>query len=66
MVFGLFSKDRALQRAIKKAHNKIAQSADRWAALEKLREEGSEEALYALFRRFSFAATKLSEDEVEK
>ncbi len=66
MVFGLFSKDRALQRAIKKAHNKLAQSPDRWAALEKLREEGSEEALYALFKRFSFASTKLSEDEAEK
>jgi len=66
MVFGLFSKDRKLQRAIKKAHNKIAQSADRWAALETLREDGSEEATYALFKRLSFASGKLSEDEAEK
>lgn len=66
MVFGLFSKDRALKRAIKKAHNKLAQSPDRWAALEKLRDDGSEEALYALFKRFSITSTKLSEDEAEK
>jgi HEAT repeat protein len=66
MVFGLFSKDRALKRAIDKATNQRAQSADRFAAMEKLREEGSEEALYALCRRFSFKYDKLIEDQQEK
>jgi HEAT repeat protein len=66
MVFGLFSKERALQRTIKKATNKLAQSPDRWAAMEKLRDAGSEEALYHLFRRFSFASLKMVDDEQEK
>jgi HEAT repeat protein len=66
MVFGLFSKERALQRTIKKATNKLSQSADRWAAMEKLRDIGTEEALYHLFRRFSFASLKLVDDEQEK
>ena len=52
MVFGLFSKDRALQRTIDKATNKLAQQPDRWGALEKLREDGTEEALYGLCKRF--------------
>lgn len=66
MVFGLFSKERALQRTIKKATNKLAQSADRWGAMEKLRDDGSEEALYGLLLRFSFASQKSVEDEQEK
>jgi HEAT repeat protein len=66
MVFGFFSKERALQRTIKKATNKLSQSADRWAAMEKLRDIGTEEALYHLFRRFSFASLKLVDDEQEK
>ena len=41
MVFGLFSKERALQKTIEKATNKLSQQPDRWGALEKLREEGS-------------------------
>ena len=36
MVFGLFSKERKLKRAISKATNRLAQSADRWAAMERL------------------------------
>ena len=66
MVFGLFSKEAALKRAAKKATNKLAQSPDRWAAMEKLVEDGSEESLYTLCRRFSITSTKLSEDEQEK
>ena len=33
MVFGLFSKDKALQRVVEKATNKLAQQPDRWGAL---------------------------------
>ncbi|MCA9674859.1 MAG: HEAT repeat domain-containing protein [Kofleriaceae bacterium] len=66
MVFGLFSKEKALQRTIDRATNKLSQQADRWGALEKLREDGSEEALYGLCKRFSIVCMKGSEDEVEK
>lgn len=66
MVFGLFSKERALQKTIEKATNKLAQQQDRWAALERLREEGSEEALYGLTRRFGITSLKGVEDEQEK
>jgi len=66
MVFGLFSKERSLQRAMDKVVNKHAQSPDRWAAMEKLRANGTEDALYALVRRFSFNYDKTIEDEQEK
>lgn len=66
MVFGLFSKEQKLQRLIKKASNPLAQSLDRQAAMDKLREEGSEEALYHLLRRFTFTYSKTLEDEQEK
>jgi HEAT repeat protein len=66
MVFGLFSKEKALQRTIEKATNKLAQQPDRWAALEKLKEDGSEDALVGLCRRFSITSTKGVEDEQEK
>ena len=66
MVFGLFSKDRALKKAIAKATNKQAQSADRWAAMEKLQQIGTQEALVALCRRFSFNYDKMIEDQQEK
>ena len=66
MVFGLFSKERALQRTIEKATNKLAQQPDRWGALEKLREDGSEEALYGLCKRFGITSMKGVEDEQEK
>src|SRR5688500_14302074 len=46
MVFGLFSKERSLQKTIEKATNKLAQQPDRWGALEKLRDDGSPDALY--------------------
>ena len=66
MVFGLFSKERALERTAKKATNKLAQSQERWAALEKLRDMGTDESLYHLLRRFSFASLKGVDDEQEK
>jgi hypothetical protein len=66
MVFGLFSKEKSLQRTIDKATNKLAQQADRWGALEKLRDDGSEEALLGLCKRFSITSTKGVEDEQEK
>lgn len=55
-----------LKRVIAKANNKDAQSADRWKALEQLRDDGSEEAIAGLLRRFSFVYDKTIEDEQEK
>ena len=66
MVFGLFSKEKALQRTIEKATNKLAQQPDRWAALEKLKAEGTEDALVGLCKRFSITSMKGVEDEQEK
>jgi hypothetical protein len=66
MVFGLFSKERALQKTIEKATNKLAQQPDRWGALEKLREDSSDEALFGLCKRFGVTAMKGVEDEQEK
>jgi hypothetical protein len=66
MVFGLFSKERALQKTIQKATNKLSQQPDRWAALEKLREDGSEDALFGLCKRFGITSMKGVEDEQEK
>jgi hypothetical protein len=66
MVFGLFSKEKALQRTIEKATNKLAQQPDRWGALEKLKEDGSDEALIGLCKRFSITSMKGVEDEDEK
>jgi hypothetical protein len=66
MVFGLFSKERALQKTIEKATNKLAQQPDRWGALEKLREDSSEEALFGLCKRFGVTSQKGIEDEQEK
>jgi hypothetical protein len=66
MVFGLFSKEKSLQKTIDKATNKLAQQADRWGALERLKEEGSEEALLGLCKRFGITSMKGVEDEQEK
>ncbi len=66
MVFGLFSKERALQKTIEKATNKLAQQPDRWGALERLREDSSDEALYGLCKRFGITSLKGVEDEQEK
>lgn len=66
MVFGLFSKEKSLQKTIERATNKLAQQPDRWGALEKLKDDGSEEALLGLCRRFSVTSMKGVEDEQEK
>ncbi len=66
MVFGLFSKEKSLQKTIERATNKLAQQADRWGALEKLREDGTDEALFGLCKRFGITSMKGVEDEQEK
>src|SRR5687768_12175646 len=66
MVFGLFSKGKSLDKTIAKATNKLAQQVDRWPALEKLKEDGSEEALFGLCKRFGITSSKGIEDEQEK
>jgi hypothetical protein len=66
MVFGLFSKEKSLQKTIDRATNKLAQQADRWGALEKLKEDGSEEALLGLCKRWNVTSGKAVEDEQEK
>ena len=66
----LFSKEarsrRSLQKTIARANEKHSQSADRWRALEQLRDDGSAEAIAGLLRRFSFNYDKTIEDEQEK
>lgn len=66
MVFGLFSKEKSLKKTIERATNVMSQSADRWSALEKLRDEGSDEAIFTLCKRFSFTYDKTIEDQQEK
>ncbi|MEZ4360075.1 MAG: hypothetical protein R3B48_07840 [Kofleriaceae bacterium] len=66
MVFGLFSKEKALQRTIERATNKLAQQADRFPAMERLLEDGSEAALLGLCKRFAITSMKSVEDEQEK
>jgi hypothetical protein len=66
MVFGLFSKEKGLQKTIEKATNKLAQQPDRWAALEKLRDDGTDDALFGLCKRWGVTSYKGVEDEQEK
>jgi hypothetical protein len=67
MVFGLFSsKERSLQKTIEKATNKLAQQVDRFGALERLKEDGTTEALVGLCKRWSVTSMKGVEDEQEK
>jgi HEAT repeat protein len=69
-ILDLFSKQGRVERArasnIKGAVNKYAQSADRFRNLQALRDDGSEEALYGLLRRFGMMYDKTIEDEQEK
>jgi hypothetical protein len=65
-VFGLFSKEKSLQKTIDKATNKLSQQVDRWGALEKLKEDGTDEALFGLCKRFGITSMKGVEDEQEK
>jgi hypothetical protein len=66
MVFGLFSKEKSLQRTIERATNKLAQQADRWGALEKLREDGTDDATFGLCKRWSITSNNHVEDQQEK
>jgi hypothetical protein len=66
MVFGLFSKEKSLQKTIEKATNKLAQQPDRWGALERLRDDGTDDALFGLCKRFGVTSMKGVEDEQEK
>jgi hypothetical protein len=66
MVFGLFSKEKSLQKTIERATNKLSQQIDRMGALEKLREDGTDEALFGLCKRWSVTSMKGVEDEQEK
>lgn len=65
-MFGLFSKEKTLQRTIDRATNKLAQQADRFPAMEKLLHEGTEDSLVGLCKRFAVTSTKSVEDEQEK
>lgn len=69
-ILDLFSKQGRKERArasnIKGAVNKFSQSADRFRALQALRDDGSSEALYGLLRRFGMMYDKTIEDEQEK
>jgi HEAT repeat protein len=68
-LFDLFSGGKGpsgMKKLVAKANNKDAQSVDRWKALEALRDDGSEEAIAGLLRRFSFVYDKTIEDEQEK
>jgi hypothetical protein len=66
MVFGLFSKEKSLEKTIAKATNKLAQQVDRWGALESLKKDGTDEAIYGLCKRFGVTSMKGIEDEQEK
>lgn len=69
-IFDLLSKEgrakSALDGATKKTLNKFVQSIDREAAMEKLREIGTDEALFGLCRRFGMLYDKTIDDEREK
>jgi HEAT repeat protein len=69
-ILDVFSKQNRVERArasaIKKAVSKFDQSVDRFKALQTLRDDGSEDALYGLMRRFGMMYDKSIEDEQEK
>jgi len=65
-----FSKDgrdaRSREKNAARAINKYMQSPDRLKALQALRDDGSDEALFALMKRFGMMYDKSIEDEQEK
>lgn len=69
-ISGLLSREKrakwALERRISKATNKWMQGMDRMKALEELKADGSPEAIYGLFKRFTVVSDKSIEDEQEK
>ena len=62
----LSGKGGGVKKHVVKANNKDAQSADRFVSLQALREDGSEEAVDGLLRRFTFNYDKTIDDEQEK
>lgn len=69
-LLGFLSKEgrerRSLDRNIKGAVNKYAQSPDRYKAMQGLLEDGSPDALFGAMRRFGMMYDKSIEDEQEK
>ena len=57
--------ERSRARNAARAINKFAQSADRFKAMETLANDGSEDALYGLLRRFGMMYDKSIEDAVK-
>jgi len=55
-----------LDKHVKVITNPYTQSADRYASMEKLLADGSDEALVGLMKRFTIVSTKSIEDEEEK
>jgi hypothetical protein len=64
MLFG--GAEAKLNKHIARAKNKDAQSADRFASLEALKQDGSERAIEGLLGRFTMRYDKSIEDEQEK
>jgi hypothetical protein len=67
-VLDFFSKggERARQKNAARAINKYAQSPDRMKALQALCDDGTDDALFALMKRFGMMYDKTIEDEQEK
>lgn len=55
-----------LDKHVKTITNPYTQTVERYSSMEKLLEDGSEEALVGLFKRFTMVSTKSIEDEEEK
>jgi hypothetical protein len=65
-LFDFLSGKGSVEKTVKAAQAKHAQSADRFHALEKLRDEAGDEAVGGMFRRFGWNYDKSIEDEQEK
>ena len=69
-LFDLLSKEgrqkSALEGATKRVQDKYAQSGDRYGAMEKLRDIGTDDALYGLCKRWNMNYDKTIDDDQEK
>ena len=65
-LFGGGTAKSKIDKHVKVITNPYTQSLDRYAAMEKLLADGSDEALVGLMKRFTAVATKSIEDEEEK
>jgi hypothetical protein len=65
-LFGGGTAKSKIDKHVKVITNPYTQSADRYASMEKLLADGSDEALVGLMKRFTSVATKSIEDEEEK